>query len=227
MTMVCSGGGKGRIGGAALYLRAVFRHWALWREVLGNFHPVSERLWRSGQPTPRQLRWRHRQLGFRSIVNLRGEPEGDAFIQLEKEWCARNNVAYHSVRLFSRQVPGAEELRAMRKLMEDLAYPALVHCKGGSDRAGLFSTLYLHWMEGVPLQRAMGQMRFWPYLHFKSGKTGRLDHFFHSYLEYRKTHPGVDLFTWGTTIQDPVSLQNSFTPRAFSDFILEAILRRE
>jgi uncharacterized protein (TIGR01244 family) len=209
------------------YLRAVFRHWALWREVMGNFHQVSPRLWRSGQPTPRQLNRRHRAIGLRSVVNLRGEPVGDAFIALEKAWCAQAGVAYHNLRMFSRKVPEADEVRAMRALMERIEYPALIHCKGGSDRTGLFATLYLHWMENQPLEKALRQMRFWPFLHFKSGKTGRLDYFFAAFLKYRQTHPDADLFTWATTVLDAGALQKRFQSKALSDFLLEVLLRRE
>ena len=72
----------------------------------------------------------------------------------------------------------------LKRLIEDFETPALAHCKSGADRAGMFAVLYCHFRLGQPIEEAKAQLH-WTYGHFRSAKTGILDHFFESYLRYR------------------------------------------
>lgn len=215
---------------AQLYLHAIFRNWAFWREIGGNFHPVSDtgQAFRSGQPTPRQLRSRIRRHGLRSIVNLRGQEPSCKLLQLEEQICRAEGVALHHYRLFSRDVPKIADLEGAHRLLQDIEYPVLFHCKGGADRAGLMSTLYLHWIEGIPVAVAQAQhLRLWPYLHFRTGKTGLLDHYFDSFSNYHRDHPETDLLQWTRDIMDHHAVRRSFRHHWMGSFVVEILLRRE
>lgn len=148
----------------------------LLRKFYDNTHEVSsEKLWRSYQPSPADLKkWKER--GVRTIVNLRGDaPSG--FYFLEEEACRKLGLDFVSFRVFSRDAPSKEILHDARKLFKNITYPAMMHCKSGADRAGLMATLYLFFHEGAPLDEAMKQLSF-RYGHVKHGKTGVIDYTF-------------------------------------------------
>lgn len=190
-----------------------------------NFHQISPHAFRSAQPSPRHLaKWLPR-FGIRTVVNLRGDRAPAAVLELESETCRRHGVALEHFKLLSRDMPTPERLAEARALLQTIEYPALFHCTSGADRAGLMSTLYLHWMENVPLERTR-QLRFFPYRHIRYAKTGLLDHFFESYLAYNRIHP-MDLMSWATTVYDPENLKRQFMSQKFYDVIVNRILRRE
>ena len=84
--------------------------------------------------------------------------------------------------MFSREIPPRESVLAAKKLFESIAYPALMHCKSGSDRAGVMAVLYQHFRKGQTIDQAIDQFGL-KYLHIREGKTDVLDHFFETYLK--------------------------------------------
>ena len=56
------------------------------RAIYPNMHKVSEDLFRSSQPSPRQLANIKKKYGIKTIINLRGE-NGLAAYRLEKKAC--------------------------------------------------------------------------------------------------------------------------------------------
>jgi protein tyrosine/serine phosphatase len=190
-----------------------------------NFHRVSDRAFRSGQPSPGQLARQVRRFGIRTVINLRGYDPASAPLALEEDTCRRLGVRLEHFKMLSRELPTPEKLHQARALLQDIEYPALFHCKSGADRAGLFSTLYLHWIEGVPLNETR-QLRLIPYRHFRYAKTGLLDFLFESYERYAREHP-VDLLTWVDTAYDRESLRRQFRPLPAVDMLVDRILKRE
>ena len=61
------------------------------RAVYPNFHSVGKKLYRSSQPSPKQLLSLKNRYGIRTIINLRGENGLSAF-KLEKEACKKLNL---------------------------------------------------------------------------------------------------------------------------------------
>src|SRR5215212_3652965 len=167
-----------------------------------NRHRVSGRLWRSAQPAPHQVAWFAAQ-GVRTIINLRGGREHGSW-PLEKEACDRHGIA----------------------LVDDgLRYPALVHCKSGADRAGLFAALYLLVHEGRSAAEAMTQLA--PrYGHFRFAKTGILDAFLELYRTEGEAR-GLSFLEWAERVYDPHALQRNFKPRFWSNVLVDRIMRRE
>ena len=71
-----------------------------------------------------------------TILNLRGKsPKG--YYLLEKEACDRHGIQLVDFQLFSREIPTPAAILEAKRLFDSIAYPALMHCKSGADRAGL------------------------------------------------------------------------------------------
>lgn len=208
-----------------LYLESIFRHWVAVREVYPNLHRVSERAWRSGQPTPRLLRRWIREHGLRTVICLRQPKASDRLVELERRVCAESGVVLEFLQVYSRGIPSVEKLREVHALLQRIEYPVLIHCQGGADRSGLISTLYLHWMEGVPLDQTR-QLTFFPHLHIRTGRSGLIDKFFEAYVRHCESDP-IPLIDWAEQHMDPVSLKRGFRPTALGVFLHDILLRRE
>ena len=89
------------------------------------------------------------------------------------------------------------------------------------------SALVLHWREGLPLDRAARQLRFWPFLHFKLGRTGLIDHYFVQAERYLRAHPEHDLLYWTENVMQCAVLEASFSSRMVFDLLVDRLLRRE
>ena len=195
-----------RFGPAVHHLDLWLIDYGFIREVYGNLHQVTDRIWRSAQPAPRHLR-AAAERGVQRVINLRGEePYGGYW--LEKEACARLGLELVDLRLRSRAAPPRRDLAAMRAAIEAIDRPTLIHCKSGSDRTGLFCALYLILREGVPVAEARHQLSL-RYGHIRITKTGILDHFFDQYLEHDARSP-TPFTEWLDAIYDPEALVASF-----------------
>lgn len=192
---------------------------------LNNFHRISERAFRSGQPSPRHLQSRIARYGIRTVVNLRGEEPGNPMLALEAEVCERMGVSLEHLRTYSRALPTSELIHKAHALLHRIEYPVWFHCKSGADRVGLLATLYLHWIEGVPLDQTR-QFRLWPYFHYRYAKTGLLDYFFETHLKDITERP-MSLLEWADTVYDPKALKAHFRPVAVVDAVVDKLLRRE
>lgn len=211
-------------GRLAAYLKAmVIEHNAvnLLRE---NFHQISPQAYRSSQPTPGQIHKRAKEYGIKTVVCLRGFGKNSALEALEREACEKEGVKFILFRAFSRAVPKTEMVRDAIELFETIEYPVMFHCKSGSDRVGLMSTLYLHLHEGIPLDQT-DQLKFWPYGHIKGAKTGILDHFFECYLKASEDRE-IGLLEWMESEMDREEIKKSFQPSWFSNLLVDHILNR-
>jgi protein tyrosine/serine phosphatase len=201
-------------------------HGELWRDFRPNLHRLGDQAWRSAQPSPwtiRCLRLRH---GLRTVVNLRGDQHDSRIARIEREACDRLGVAYVPFKVKSREMPSRENLLDLRDLMAGLDYPVLFHCKSGADRAGLVSTLYLHWMLGVSIREARRQLSFVRYGHVSLARTGILDHVFSCYLDAIRLQP-MDFTTWVRYHYDSESLARRFRANRMLSGAVSAILARE
>ena len=109
-------------------------------------------------------------MGIKTVVNLRGERMSGSY-WLEVAACKRHGITMENCLVRSRAAPSVEELRNVRDLFERIEFPALMHCKSGADRAGLISTLYMHIVEGQPIEKAVEQLSL-KYGHIKQADTG-------------------------------------------------------
>jgi protein tyrosine/serine phosphatase len=196
------------------FLRARFR----------NLHRISDEMYRANQPSPEHIAGYAKELGLKTILNLRGaSPKG--YYLLEREACERNGIALVDFQVMSRELPTAEAIMAAKRLFDSIAYPALMHCKSGADRAGIMSVLYQHFRRGQPIGQAIHMLDS-KYLHIKQGKTGVLDYLFESYLRVGAPM-GQSFEEWVATSYDPKALKAEFLRTWKSKWNLDQLLQRE
>lgn len=194
------------------------------REAFQNLHQISDEMWRSNQPNPRQIADHARLRGIKTIINLRGSSTRGYYL-LEKEACQAAGITLVDFQVYSRDTPTVETVLEAKKLFDDIAYPALMHCKSGADRAGLMSVLYMIFRQNRSVRYAVQQLSK-KYLHMREGKTGLLDAFFDTYLR-AEAETGVDFETWLTTDYDRLAVKDAFLKSGQGKLRLDAILRRE
>jgi protein tyrosine phosphatase (PTP) superfamily phosphohydrolase (DUF442 family) len=196
----------------------------VFRFIYANRHRVSDKVWRSAQPSPSDIKLFARR-GVRTIVNLRGDRDCGSY-RLERAACLRHGVSlvnFKSAR--SRGAPPRAFFHDAKALFERIEYPMAMHCKSGADRVGLMSTLYLIFQEGRPVEEARGALSL-RYGHFRQAETGILDAVFESYLAYNRVTP-IGFLDWIDNHYDPALLTRVFRPRGWGNFVVNGILRRE
>ncbi|MDW8444777.1 MAG: sulfur transferase domain-containing protein [Acetobacteraceae bacterium] len=191
----------------------------LWR----NRAVVEEgRLVRSNQPLPFQLAAEARR-GIRTVINLRGVRDcgSDA---LEREACAKLGLALVDAPFESRGAPHKDRLLRLAALFESIAYPALIHCKSGADRAGLVAAVYLL-LRGRPIAEAKAQLSL-RFGHIRAGPTGILDAFLDAY-EQAQRETGIGFLDWVRGPYDEAALRRSFRASRAGSVLTDRLLRRE
>ncbi|HEV2531969.1 fused DSP-PTPase phosphatase/NAD kinase-like protein [Phenylobacterium sp.] len=196
---------------------------AVLRLAFRNAHWVADDLARSNQPWPHQLAdWKRR--GIRTVISLRGGTEGSHHV-IERAACEALGLRLVTFRLGSREAPSAGQVRAAKALFETIAYPAVIHCKSGSDRTGLMGTLYLHLRKGLPIRQARRQLGL-RFGHLAHGETGLLDYVFERYLAEGEP-AGQTFLQWTQSpAYDPVALKAAYRTKGPARWI-ERLLSRE
>ena len=195
----------------------------IFRLVYPNRGRVSADLWRSAQPSPGQVAWFARA-GGKTIVNLRGGREHGSW-PLERDACRRHHIALADFVLRSREAPDRETMLGMAAFLETLAYPVLVHCKSGADRAGLFAALFRILRQGATVAQAREELS--PrYGHFRHAKTGILDAFLDAF-EREGEAKGLSFADWVRDVYDPEALTKSFKATLWSSLVADRLFRRE
>jgi len=193
------------------------------RAAFSNFHWISDEMARANQPSPEQIA-RYAAQGFKTILNLRG-PSKTGYYALEREACEQHGLEMVDARMHSREPPRKEQIHRAKEIFEQIAYPALMHCKSGADRAGVMAVLYMHFRKGQPIARARDQLSL-KYLHVRQGKTGMLDFFFDTYVEATKDS-GKDFLAWVDEDYDPADVKARFMSDWWANFLVDKVLRRE
>lgn len=195
----------------------------VFRLIYPNRARVTAELWRSGQPSPGQLRW-FAGRGGRTVVNLRGGREHGSW-PLEQDACRRLGLTLVDLVLRSREAPDRETLLSLPAFLDGLEYPILVHCKSGADRAGLFAALFLLVRGGAGVAEARRHLS--PrYGHFRFAKTGILDAFLDAF-EREGEARGIAFLDWVARIYDPAAVTGSFRTRFWSSLVADRLIRRE
>lgn len=212
-------------GRLAAHVDMAWRDHAFLRFWWTNEDWISDEMVRTNQPWPFQIRaWQRR--GIKTVINLRGGV-GTSFHQLEKDACQKLGMAHVDFTLTSRASPPASKLVEAKAMFDSIAYPALLHCKSGADRAGIASVLYLHFRKGEPVEKAMRMLSL-RYGHVRQGKTGVLDYFFEKYIEHARTS-GLSLIEWAEQHYDPDALRAEFQRKTkwWANVLTDKVLNRE
>ena len=206
------------------YLDYLWNDHAYLRLGFQNAHWISDELVRTNQPWPHQLAaWKER--GVKTIINLRGGFDA-SFHALEKDACDRLGLEMVDFTITSREVPSRERVLGAKRLFETIAYPALMHCKSGADRAGIMSVFYMHFRKGKTIREALDQLHL-RYLHVKQGKTGVLDYTFERYLAQGEP-AGLSFLEWvESPMYDPAGMKAQFRSEMWGRLLTDGLLKRE
>lgn len=208
---------------ALAHFELLFMDHAVFRHIKLNLHQVSPRMWRSAQPSPRHLA-RIAKLGVRTVINLRGERDCAAYL-LERETCRRLGMTMVDFPLTSREPPSPERVAGFDRMLREIEYPALMHCKSGADRAGIGAALYLMLQEGRPLPDAQSQLH-WKFGHLRHSRTGVLDYMLERYGAAAR-EDGVGFREWARRGYDPLAMRAEFQAGRVSSALVDRVLRRE
>ncbi len=196
---------------------------AVFRTVWTNLAPVIPgRLYRSNHPTPGHLAAATKRFGLRTLVNLRGHRKcgSDA---LSREAAAQLGLIHVDMAFESRGAPHRDRILRFAEIYRTIAFPALMHCKSGADRAGLASGLAIMF-EGGSAAEALQQLS-WRFGHWSRARTGVLDAFFVRYAAQAEGR--LPFLDWVQTEYDEAALKRDFVAGGLSSFINDRVLQRE
>lgn len=193
------------------------------RVAFQNYHQISPDMARANQPSPKHIA-RYAEMGIKTILNLRGFNDSGHYL-LEREACAQHGLTLIDFPVRSRDVPTVDQILRAKEIFETMAYPGLMHCKSGADRAGLVAVLYKHFRMGVPIPEAMEQLSL-KYLHVRQGKTGMIDFFFDTYLAENAKEP-IPFEQWVRERYDYATVRTKFMGQWWANILVDKILRRE
>ena len=211
-------------GGRALaWVDALFIDHAVFRLVWSNLAPVAPgRLYRCNHPLPGRLTRLTRQLGLKTLINLRG-PTGNGSDVLSRTEAARLGLDFIDMSLESRGAPQRDRILRLHGIYQSMRAPALMHCKSGADRAGLAAGLFVLF-EGGTARQALRQLSL-RFGHVRQAKTGILDAFF---LHYQREGEGRKPFLdWVREDYDEVALRRTFRANGLASFINDWVLAHE
>lgn len=142
------------------FLRRLFR---APYDGLRNFRAVEEqRLYRCGQPRPEQLAELIERYGLRTVIALRGRrdvDDPDGWERDERAVCEQRGVHFVTLPCNHKHPPTADQIETFLRIMRDAArLPALVHCRIGQQRTGMFCALYRVHVQGMAPEQALREM---------------------------------------------------------------------
>jgi protein tyrosine/serine phosphatase len=193
------------------------------RSFFNTRRRISDEMSRSSQPLPYQVRAAAKR-GIKTLINLRG-PSDTSFYRIEEEFALKNGLTLVNFAVYSREAPLVETVLSAKAMFDTIEYPALMHCKSGADRVGLMSALYLILRQKRPVREAKKQLSL-RHGHVKQAKTGILDYFLQSYLDYSANTP-IDFLDWVMTVYDRDAVTASFHARWWANVLTDKIMRRE
>ncbi len=134
-----------KAGGLALALLvAGYGAYAGILQLTGNFHEVvAGELYRSAQPTAAQIARYKSRYGIRTIVNLRGRNAGNPWYRQEIAVARGLGITHIDFRMSAHKLLSQRRAERLLSILKSARKPVLIHCRGGADRSGLVSALYL------------------------------------------------------------------------------------
>jgi protein tyrosine phosphatase (PTP) superfamily phosphohydrolase (DUF442 family) len=205
------------------WMSMIFVDHGIFRLFYLNKHSVDDQLYRAAQPWPHQIA-RFARDGGKTLVYLRGGREHGSW-PLERDAAAHHGLLLTEFLARSREAPSKEMLLSSPAFFNALAYPAMIHCKSGADRAGFVAALYVLVHLKQPVAEAMKQLSV-GYGHFRWSKTGILDQFFALYRHTGESR-GIAFLDWVLDHYEPDALQRDFKPGFWSNMLVDRILHRE
>ena len=125
----------------------------------GNFHEVIRgQFYRSGQLSAELLGRYIDRYEIRTVINLRGSAQRRSWYEQEVATTRAHGAEHVDFRMSAGRKLSFQESLRLVAFMRDAKGPILVHCRGGSDRSGLASLLYLQQIAGIDEETAEWQL---------------------------------------------------------------------
>jgi tyrosine-protein phosphatase SIW14 len=119
-------------------------------------------LYRCGQPTPTQLRELIQKHGLKTVIALRGsrgEDDPDSWEGAERNVCEEAGIRFLTIPCNHKNPPTRAQIDEFLTVTGNADQrPALVHCRIGQQRTGLFCALYRVHIQGVAPDEALAEM---------------------------------------------------------------------
>jgi protein tyrosine/serine phosphatase len=164
-------------------LAAVGLHFA-WVLLSPNFHTVLPgAVYRSGQPSPARLERLVRELGIRTVVNLRGCCPEQPWYRAQCEVVNRLGIGQEDLGFSAGRLPSTQTMRQLIEVLDRAEYPILLHCHQGADRTGMAAVAAVILRTNATLAEARRHLG--PGTgHLPIGRTKHIDEFFDLYEEW-------------------------------------------
>src|SRR5579875_3434309 len=126
-----------------------------------NFHTVIPgEVYRSAQLSAAALDQFIRDKHIRTVVNLRGCCDPEAWYLDEGRVTLRNDVSLEDLGFSAWRLPSSVTLRQLLEILDRSEYPILCHCRKGSHRTGMASAIALLVRTDTALEEARQQRCF-------------------------------------------------------------------
>lgn len=126
------------------------------KEALPNFHEVNQNLYRGAQPRAGGIQ-KLKELGVKTIINLRGADEGT---EAEEREARAAGLNYFNIPLDGLGRPSDEKVLKILALINDSKnWPVFIHCNHGKDRTGTIIACYRISHDGWTLDQAMKEAK--------------------------------------------------------------------
>ena len=186
---------------------------AMWR----NLHQIAPQVYRSNQPSDRQLAALHKSVGLKTVLNMRGKSK-NSFYLFEAETCEKHGITLVDLPMSASEAPSRQKLHQLIATLRAVEKPLLMHCKSGADRTGLAAVLYLLLVEKRPYAEAKAQLSL-RYLHVANSPAGVQDHLLRCF-EAAERQTGIGFEDWLQNEYDPAQVTASFARWRAGDRVL-------
>jgi protein tyrosine phosphatase (PTP) superfamily phosphohydrolase (DUF442 family) len=115
-----------------------------------NLHKVSDRLYRSAQPTAEGMR-NLKKMGVQTIVSLRS-------FHTDRDEIGNTGLAYEHIYMKAWHPEEEEIVRFLQIVTRPERSPVLVHCQHGADRTGTMCAVYRIAIQGWTKEEAVKEM---------------------------------------------------------------------
>ena len=168
---------------------------------------IAPGVYRSNQPSEKRIyQWKEKK-GIKTIINFRGISNQGAFL-LEKHACEKAGIDLINLKFYSSKLPEKEKIFSLQEIFQKIETPFLMHCKSGSDRAGIGSALYFLLILNSSISEAQSQLSF-RYLHLGGWTAGILD-FMLMQFRIASEKKDIKFLDWIEKDYDVLKLTNSY-----------------